>query len=460
MSALQTAKARLVGEGRAGLGLAAILVFAGLLAISATGAYRLPFSPDRDTVSATFAGTARLQPGDPVRIDGVEVGEVEEISPAGDAPGGTVAMKVDRSVGRLYADASAAIKWRTLLGGSFVVELKRGTRSAGALGSNVIPERRTSTQVEVEDFISPYRGRAKAGLRTMFGELARAYRDPDAPARLLRTLDDVAPEVERGVGATRGERLDRDLRTLVSASARTVRALDTPTDDMQGMVEGAAATFETTAAREADLRRLIGRAPGVMRRTDRTLDRLDTTLRLADPLLARLRRPAERLAPTLASLRPVAVDGDRLLRGSVPLMRSLRPAVISLARAARDGVPLLDDLAPGLKRLDEKILPFMGEIDPKTGHSASQMIGPAYATLGPAAMAAYDRNGHYLRFPSAVGPNTVQTTPCQPLLTNPDRSELLACDSLQQALQDYFTYNPLGPAGGSTPSSGRGGAKP
>src|SRR5439155_532810 len=209
-----TAKTSPAAHGRPALGLAAILVAAGLLVVAFTGAYKLLSSPDRETVRAVFARTARLKAGDPVRIGGVEVGNVDRIGGESATGRVTVVMEVDRSAGPLYADAGATIKWRTLLGGPFVVELDRGTRSTGALGMAAIPERNTSTQVELEDFIGFDRGRAKTGLQTMPGELARALRDPHAFAGLFATLDDVAPSVARGMAATRGQYPDRDLQTL------------------------------------------------------------------------------------------------------------------------------------------------------------------------------------------------------------------------------------------------------
>src|SRR5439155_15342142 len=114
------------------------------------------------------------------------------------------------------------------------------------------------------------------------------------------------------------------------------------------------------------------------------------------------------------------VGADRLLHRVVPLSRGLRPAMSSLAATARQGVPLLNELAPSLERLDQAILPFMGEVDPQTQHSASQMIGPAFSSVGPAVTGHSDRNGPFLRFPTASGPNRGQTTPPRPLLTIPD----------------------------------------
>src|SRR5207244_11708772 len=135
------------------------------------------------------------------------------------------------------------------------------------------------------------------------------------------------------------------------------------------------------------------------------------------------------------------------------------PAMAPLAATPRQGVPLLNQLAPSLERLDQAILPFMGEVDPQTQHSASQMIGPAFSSVGPAVTGHFDRNGHFLRFPTASGPTSVQTAPCQPLLTNPDAGQLAACDSLQQAIKEYFSYNPLAPAPGTTPPPPPGGPR-
>jgi len=433
------------------LGIATITIGTLLLVTCFTGALAGFFDrADKRTVRAAFASSQQLREGAIVRIDGIEVGKVKDIAGRDGARGALVTMDVEKDAGPLYRDAAALVRWRTVLGQTMYVELERGTATSGDLGSATIPRSRTSQQIEVDELTDVVRGGAREGLRTMPGELARALRDRDAPADALGALADAAPDIERGVGALRGTRQDRDLRELIGATARTVRAIDTPQGALRGAVAGGAATLETTAARQAEIRRTVAMAPGVLDRTDRTVARLDTTLALAAPLVAELRRPAGDVARTLAALRPVVVDADRLLARARPLLAALRPAVRSLASAARGGVPLVDRLLPSIDRVGGTILPYMAEKDPGTQHSMSEMIGPTFTGLGSGAGGQEDSGGHFIRFPATSGSSPAYL-PCQEYFGNPDKPEVLECKSFADALSTYLNYNPLSPTPGSAP---------
>jgi phospholipid/cholesterol/gamma-HCH transport system substrate-binding protein len=428
---------------RIALGFVTLSVGLVLLAADFSGVIHTVFSSGGRTVKAVFANTQQLAKGDLVRIKGVDVGKVTGIELDPGARSATVSMSIDDSAGPLYADARAALRWRTVLGASYAVYLDRGTANAGSLAARTIPETRTTSQVEVEDVLSADQGSARTSLQTMPGELAKALRDPTPPARAFGTLADVSPAVAQGVGALRGQQADTDLRNVISATAATVRALDAPNDQLRSLVAGAAATLETTAARQADIRSTIAQAPGVLQSTDTTVRRLDTTLALADPLIAQLLVPASDVAPTVAQLRPTLTGADRLAQHAVPLLQALRPAVSSLASAARAGVPLLIGLTPSIDRVDRTILPFMGAKDPQTQHSASEMVGGVFSALGSGASAQMDGGGHFIRFPATFGSSPAYL-PCQTYVGNPDASKLIECESLQQALKDLLSYSPFG----------------
>lgn len=405
--------------------------------------------PETRKVRAVFTDAQQLHAGDPVRVDGVNVGEVDDIEL--DRAGGkaVVTLEIEKDAVPLYADARADIRWRTVLGGAFAVRVERGTPSAGPLGDRTIPATRTSTQTELEDVLAFNRGEARAGLKALPGGLADALADPDAPATALRRLADVAPTATSGLEAVRGRRAGRDLPELVEHADATVRALDARDDAMTRLVSGTAATLGVTAARRAELAATFRRAPAALGTTNRTLRRLERTLDVADPLLAELRAPSAEVAPTVAKLRPTLVSADRLLDRARPLVRALRPTAATLGEAAKAARPWIDDLRPSLRRLDDKILPYTLEVDPDTKHRLSEMIGPALGHLGPSVAGQLDQNGHLIRFPATTGSSPLYSLPCQIYINNPDSKRLLACKSMQEALDMVFSYNPLGQIPGS-----------
>jgi phospholipid/cholesterol/gamma-HCH transport system substrate-binding protein len=435
------------------LGLVALSIGVAVLVLGMTGAIsRLFASEETRTVRAAFADSQQLRPGDQVRIQGLEAGEVTETALSPDGRSTLVTMKVKAGMGDLYADARAITRYQTVLGGRFYVDLERGSAARGPL-AQTIPALRTGRQVELDDIASVVRGDAKTGLQTLPGELAEVLRDEQAPARLLESVADAAPDIERGVGALRGEDLDADLRNLVGATSKTVAALDGPREELRTIISGAATTLGTIADRGDDVRALARRGPGTIAQVDATTARLDRTLALANPLVRKLQPAADDVAPTFRTLRPVVSDADALARRARPLVRALRPAVTSLAGAARNGLPLLRELEPSLDRLDDVILPYLAEKDSGTGKSTAVMIGGTFAGLAAGAGGQMDANGHFIRFPATVGSSNLSSIPCQVYINNPDAEQVLACQTLQEALGTYFGYQPLGPTPGTEPAA-------
>jgi phospholipid/cholesterol/gamma-HCH transport system substrate-binding protein len=432
-----SAQARRRGIGDVGLGLIAAAVALLVIVGIQTGFIRGLFtSPGNRPLSAVFADARQLQAGDPVRISGVDVGTVNSITldPGGRAA--TVAMKLGGDAGPLYADASAHIRFRTLLGGAFLVDLDRGSPSAGSLTTGTIPEVRTDSQVEVDDITSVIEGQAKRGLQVMPGQLAVALGDRRYPARTLQTVAAQSPALAGGLGAVRGAQPASDIRTLIDSANTTMQALDRPYGRLQQLVAGASSVVQATAARSLDLQTTIDTAPPLLNQADATMRGLRGTLSLANPLLVKLEPTAPAVAPTVADLRGTVVPANRLLNRAVPLLHVLRPAVSSLASASATTLPMLDELTPSIDELAAKILPYLNEVQPDSKHTFAEMIGPGAAALG--AIGAYrDNDGGIVRFPATSG-NAAFYLPCQTYFNDPEEKQAIACESISTAIAQLF----------------------
>jgi virulence factor Mce-like protein len=404
-------------------------------------------------VDATFANTQQLEPGDEVRISGVIAGTVRQITLNRGAHSSTVQMEIDHDAGPLYANASALLQWKTLLGSAFYIDLSRGSRSAGPLGSAGIPMTRTSGQVELDDVLSVDNGGAKTGLKTMLPQLATALSHPAPLAQSLTTLGRIAPNVATGVGALRGESATRDydLESLVGRTASTLAALNAPDHQLQSLIQGAAATLGVTAARAEDLETALDAATPAVQQTQTTFHQLNRTLKLAHPLLTKLNAAAPAVAPTFADARPTLTGANTLLHRAVPLLRSLPSATKSLATASQEGLPLLEKITPSLDSLADNVLPYLNAVDPGSQHTTAEMIGPTFEALGPDIAGGEDQNGHFIRFPLTTGSSPLYIN-CQTYINNPSASQLLACNTLQQSIDDIMDTNLLGSAEGSSGS--------
>jgi phospholipid/cholesterol/gamma-HCH transport system substrate-binding protein len=402
-------------------------------------------------VTAILPTSQQLRAGSYVRMRGVDVGKVSRLQSIDRGRATRVTMQIEDSAGDLHKDARVSIRWRTILGSAFYVELDPGHASDGPL-SGPIPRSQTSTQVELDDVTSIFQNGARKGLQTLPGELSKALGDHDTPARLLNDVADAAPDIAKGIDALRGQQPDADLQQLVSSTSKLVDVLGRSRTDLHDVIAGAAATLQTTGAHAGAIDSALALSPAVMERTTTTVRRLNTTLDLADPLVAELKRPAGQVGPTLAKLNPTVRNADALLSSAVPLLRDLRPSARSLARTAQKGVPVLDGLDASIDRINDTVLPYLAAKDPGTGLSTTHAIGGFAAAWGPGFAGQRDINGGLLRFAVSAGSAPLYL-PCQTYINNPDKAKAIECESLQKTLDRVFSYNPLAPAPGTAESN-------
>jgi virulence factor Mce-like protein len=422
-------------RGKELLGLLALVGAVGgmLLAFNGFIGRLLNGSTASHTVRAEFATVSTLSHGDPVELDGLQVGTVTNITLTPNGHGALVTMHVNNDAGPLYRDASATVAWRTVFGAEFEVDIDRGTPATGRLGSAVIPESQTTTQVELDDIASIDRGTVKQGLQALPGALGQALGDKSGLAHDAAALTDASPAITTGIGALRGLDPPTDLKTLISSTAHVVTSLDSPDNQARALVAGLAATLQTTANRSQDIQSTLALAPAALQQTETTAGILSHTLSLVNPLVAKLQPSAPRIAPVLRALQPTLSGADLLLHHADPLLRALNPAVQRLAAAAGPATSILTTLQPAFSQLDHTILPYLNQVDPTTKHTTAEMIGPTLEGYGPGAAGGQDTNGHIFRFPAVAGSGSVYL-PCQIYAGDPS-SKLIQCESLQQALQ-------------------------
>jgi virulence factor Mce-like protein len=436
MTALGRISRRLGFDPRAALGLAVLVAGAMVWTLMFTGVLPALLRSPGTTVRADFRTTLGIVANDPVRINGVDVGQVAKVTLDPSARGATLQLDLNGSAGPIYRDATVSILWRTLLGANYAVSIDPGSPTAGSLGSATIPQSHTSSQVELDDITRTLQSGAQQGLRTLIQQLGPAFSDRAAPAATFSTLARVAPAVTAGVGAVRGQQPDVDLENLILQSSRAASALDAPDEGVQRFVQFAAATLQATSASADDIRSTISDAASVLPRADVTLTNLDHTLTLADPLIARLLPAAPSVAPTLAALRPTVSHADTLLREATPLLRTLRPTVSSLATTAQVGNPVLDQLEPALDQVNTQILPHLNELSPESREHYYEMIGPMFAGAD-GLSSGFDANGSFIRLTGSGGPEVLDTLPCH-LQFNPGTSSLLACDTISGAFEQFL----------------------
>lgn len=310
----------------------------------------------KTTVTAMFANANTLEVGNTVRADGVDVGKVREITlQDGQA---RVTIEVDEQLTPVHSDASMRIRAVNVLGEKYV-EFNPGSAGAPQLAeSEVLPAKRTSVAVDVQDVIDGLKdptatslaalvttggeglqGQGKK-LRDMLAALKPAFTRAGELGRILSEQNDVLNQVLDRVQPVADAAADKDGRT------------------MDQLVGSAQRTLETTAANREALDKTIAELPETIVSARRTLTKLTGTADATTPSLASVRPITDNLGsisgeldkladvadPALASLRPVLDHADQLLDQAAPLVKQLRQGGPDLRGVAAGAKPIADEL--------------------------------------------------------------------------------------------------------------------
>ncbi len=359
------------------------------------------------TVRAEFAEASNLNPRTPVRIDGVNVGKVVNLAAADHGRATIVTMTVGRWGGDIHRDATAQITMRTIVSGAMFINLHAGSTSSPPLGDRVIPMRSTSTQVDYDQFTGVASAPVRSEERQVIKGLAQSLGDPAG----IRTLLTVAPPAIAAAGtasdALRGQDIG-DLPSLISNSARAIRAIDAPT--LGAFIDGASRTFAATADQSQALGETLADTPAALTAVRSDAGTVDTLIERIAPLARQLLPGARALSPAARALRPTLVISDAVLSRLPPLLRAAPAALAAIRRASELGTPTLNAAAPVVARLNRQIVPWL---DAKQGVDALrnyEELGPVAATLD-SAQSDYDANGYYIRYDTHAATNSV-LLPC------------------------------------------------
>lgn len=340
----------------------------GLIAVLLVGAYLavakdVPFLNEPYVIRAAFKDSSGIKKGSPVRIAGVEVGEIASVEPTGEGARSATLELAIRDQGRpVKRDATAKIRPRIFLEGNFFVELSPGRPGTAELEEGgMLPIEQTANPVQLDQVLKALKADVRADLRRTFAELSGAQGNGGAKA-FNRSLDfqPAAYKFSAIVSeALLGER-SGDLGRYISAQGAVAEALDRDPQALRGLVTNFNATTAALAARETDLRAALRELPVTLRTALPTLSALNGSFpavrsfsRAALPGVRSTGPTVDVALPLVRQLRGLV--GDEELRG---LSQDLRIAAPPLARFARTSLPLLEELRRLASCTNEVLVPF------------------------------------------------------------------------------------------------------
>jgi virulence factor Mce-like protein len=408
----------------------------GLIAIAAVviGFYlafakSLPFAGDGYTVKAVFSDAQSLRAKSPVRIAGVQVGEVTEVEHVTDSNGNgldaaMVTMKISDEGRPIKEDAAMTLRPRLFLEGNLFVDVQPGSPGAEELESgSIVPIDQTSISVQFDQVLTTLQDPVRDDLQIFlkeFGDALDRYGGAEGFRESFRTSPAAYKYTSQVNEAFLGTE-PGDLAGVIVNLDRVARALNQSQVQLQDLVTNLRVVTGSFAAESASLETAIAELP--------------RALEVGRPALAKLNSSFPALRAFSREALPGVKAADRALPDAIPwifqlrklvsrkelrgLVKDLRPTIPKLARLARASLPFLEEARALSSCFNNVVIPWSNTTVPNA--TAGLGIDPpakevyketGYGLVGIAGESrSGDPNGQYIRVAAGGGTNTIVTPP-------------------------------------------------
>jgi phospholipid/cholesterol/gamma-HCH transport system substrate-binding protein len=331
---------------KAGVLALVVIVVAAYFGVTKANPFANPFE-----LKAVVRDAQNLKPRAPVRIAGVEVGQVTKIEAADEGtPAAEVTMELRDDALPIHEDATMEIRSRILLEGNFFVDLEPGTPHSGNFDSGeTIPITRTTASVTLPDILSVLQSDVRTDLRTLLREFGTEALSKGGAEALNRAIPSFEPAYRYTAltnDALLGVEPEQDIQRLMRGQRRVFAALADDPAALRELVTDLNTTARAIASQDSALAASI--------------PALRDTLRTGQPALAELNAAL----PTLRVFAREALPGVRssvaTLDAAIPWIGQARGLVQEdeLKGLAAD----LRQAVPPLARLNRRLIPFLGQL--------------------------------------------------------------------------------------------------
>jgi phospholipid/cholesterol/gamma-HCH transport system substrate-binding protein len=384
-------------------------------------------------VKAVFTDAKSIRPSSPVRVAGVNVGEVTSVERYKDTEVSLVTMELKDEGLPVFKDAQMQIRPRLFLEGNWFVDLSPGSPGAGEVGEgDTIPISQTATSVQINEVLSALQYDTRTALQLAVQNLGTGLSDLPGPpsdpqqnpedagqtgAQALNETLDYSADALKGVALVNEALLGEgpnDLTRLVANLNSVLRTLRSRQTALQNLITNFNTTLRATADSSAALSDTIAELPPTLNVLNETLDSLNAAFPPTRAFALELTPSVRQLGPTIDVAFPWIRQSRALftpaeLRG---LAQELRPTIRSTARVADEGLKLFPEINDLSRCLDRVVLPTgdIQVIDPPHSVGVENYKEFWYSMVGLAGEGqSFDGNGSYVRFNPGGGNVAVGT---------------------------------------------------
>jgi phospholipid/cholesterol/gamma-HCH transport system substrate-binding protein len=393
----------------------------------------IPFTGDGYQLKAVFSDAQNIRAKSPVRISGVDVGEVTDVQHLVDESGNgqdaaVVTMKIEDSARPIRQDATMQLRPRLFLEGNLFVDLHPGSPGAPELESGaVVPQTQTAVSVQFDQVLTTLQAPVREQLQIFFKEFGDAL-DTYGGGKGLQESFRTSPAAYRYTAEVNEALLGTqpgDLAGFISNLDIVARELNADSTALQGLITNLNSVSGAFAAHQASLREAIVELPRTLAvgrpalfKLNRALPPLRAFAREALPGVKSANKALDYANPWIGQLRQLISEEE--LRG---LVKDLEPTIPDLAALARASLPFLEEIRLLSSCFNNVVIPWSNTEIPNTDSdppAAKVYQETAHGLVGVAGESrSGDANGQEFRVLGGGGTDTIAP------FTSPDMNQPL-----------------------------------
>ena len=372
----------------------------------------VPFKPQSYRFTADFPEAITLQKEADVRIGGVSVGKVKELSLAPESEcredpdtcnATRATIEIDPQYAPISSDAEAILRQKTLLGETYI-ELTTGSQvdpgeepvgdvnaqsseiDVGELSGDDAPrpiaeggnleQSQVQDQTQIDEIFQGFDEETRQSFRLWMQNAGIAINGRGLDLNdAFGNLGPFATDASDVLGTLRQQ--EQALRTVVRSTGEVFAALTEHDQALAGAIVGSNRTFRALASESDALAETFQIFPTFETESRLTFERLKKFSEDAGPVFEDLKPVARNLSPTLRDVRTLAPKARRLMRLLGPLTKVSRTGLPSLASILRELRPVMDGLDPFLSQFN----PLLSWLDYQAPVVADFLGNPSAATV-------------------------------------------------------------------------------
>lgn len=395
----------------------------------------LPFAGTPFTLKAVFTTETQLHIPSPVRIAGVDVGQVVGVKHLdGSSQVSVVTMHIDDNGLPIHGGATINIRPRIFLEGNFYADLHPGSPNAPVLASGAtLPAANDSGPVQLDRVLAALDSNSRNDLEALLQGIGSSLNASPTPAedaaqdpsvRGLTGGQALNASLKYSVDAFRASAIvnqallgtrPHDLAKAVTGDEELLRGLAASGNQLPSLVTTFNATMAALASRQQELAATVAALPPWLRATDAALGPLNASFGPTKAIAHALIPGVEQLDPTIGAALPWLKQATALLsrRELGALLSSLTPAVQQTSATVSSTKSLLSGADLLARCLSHNVVPAGNEViqDPPVGTGLPVYQEFFQSAVGLASASQnFDGNGRYLRATAGGGSDQIQSS--------------------------------------------------